>query len=98
MHALTEDACQSCDARIVWVKTTHGGRMPLDAEPHEEGSILVAFARDEPMGVVLTGDVLAWARDNDATLYRSHFASCPDAEQWRHESRQRRRTNERGTA
>ena len=69
--------------------------MPLDANPASDGTIVAAFVHpDGPLGVVLTGEVLAWARDNDATLYRSHFASCPDADKWRRDSR-RRTTTER---
>lgn len=91
--------CRSCEASIFWVRTTHGGRMPLDALPLEAGTILVALAqRGELLGIVLPPERLHWARDLDVPLFRSHFASCPDAEKWRSESRRNRRTTERGTA
>jgi len=90
--------CGSCGAPIVFVRTTAGGRMPLDLEPHESGNVLVAYSYpDPPSGFVLTSDdVLAWAHGQGVRLYRSHFASCPDADKWRRESRRNRAAQPEG--
>jgi len=45
--------------------------MPLDAEPHEEGNILLEV--DPPHGTVVK------VVEPGAGLYRSHFATCPHA-------------------
>ena len=79
--------CRSCHAEIAFVATTHGGKMPIDFEPVADGTIAVvaglAGEIDPPLGVVLTDDALARARARGAPLHRSHFASCPQAAEWR---------------
>lgn len=71
--------CKSCGARIRWVITTAGKRMPLDPEPHPEGTIVPVFdpARDRPVARVLP------APPTDRDAWRSHFATCPNADQHR---------------
>jgi hypothetical protein len=69
--------CRSCGAPMIWaVMASTKRRMPLDAEPHPEGTIAL-----QPDGTAgwLKGDVLAEARAAGAKLYRSHFASCPNS-------------------
>lgn len=75
--------CRSCDAKIKWVRTDGGKRMPLDAEPHAEGTIFILGRRNREVGRVLLGDALEEARERGEALYRSHFATCPHAEDWR---------------
>lgn len=64
--------CRSCGAEILWAVTANGKRMPLDAQP-----VPGLFAiRDLP------------GHDPEATsppisVYRSHFATCPNADQHR---------------
>lgn len=53
--------------------------MPLDAEPHTDGTIEVVNGE----AGVLKGDILAEARAARVPLYRSHFSSCPNASQHR---------------
>jgi hypothetical protein len=74
--------CRSCRAPIVWVGTEHGKAMPLDREPYEG---------DDPRGLFVIrtepGKVIAIATTPDAfpgePVYRSHFATCPDADRYR---------------
>jgi hypothetical protein len=74
--------CRSCSAPVLWVGTEKGNRMLLDREPYDG---------DHPAGLfvirVLDGKVLAIAVTPDAfpgePVYRSHFATCPDANRWR---------------
>lgn len=80
--------CRSCRAPIVWALTENGRRIPLDRDPYEGGSPSGLFSVRE---VVVEGSgrrsLLAIAATPDAfpgeTLYRSHFATCPNAEQHR---------------
>jgi hypothetical protein len=67
--------CRSCDAPLLWARTEKGRRIPLDPEP---------YTGPEPSGLfVLREGGLAVAAPpgafEDEPLYRSHFATCPDA-------------------
>lgn len=62
--------CRSCGAGIRWIITEMGKKAPVDADP------VVGFrsthVRDDglPVGRV-------------ATVYVSHFATCPESKDWR---------------
>jgi hypothetical protein len=66
--------CRSCNAPVLWVRTTSGALMPLDAEPVENGNIALID------GVAHTrrGDLFEEMLP-DGPRYQSHFASCPNA-------------------
>ncbi len=71
--------CRSCGATIQWVETVTGKKMPLDAEPHEDGNIALL-----PAGaMVLTKDLAEQGKKIGSKRYRSHFATCPSADQHR---------------
>ncbi len=73
--------CRSCRAPIRWVFTERGKKMPLDAEPTDEGDIVL---RDPPPGESdPTGIVVAPAAFPDEPRYTSHFATCKQAGEWR---------------
>jgi hypothetical protein len=57
--------------------------MPVDAEPVDTGNILVDLA--QAVGVVIPTGALPGIREDtpDEPLYQSHFATCPDASDWR---------------
>lgn len=63
--------CKSCNAAIIWVKTVNGKTMPLDAEP-VGGTFLVESSQ---AGMQPTARAVA--------VRRSHFATCPQADQHR---------------
>lgn len=64
--------CGSCGAAIEWVTTETNARpMPLDAEPRDDGNIVVI---DDLFGHKLARYVPAGEGDRV-----SHFATCPDA-------------------
>lgn len=69
--------CRSCGAPILWVHTAKGTRMPLDAEPVDGGNVTlsngVAFVHGQP----------ALLLDEPVETYVSHFATCPQAAEWR---------------
>ena len=74
-------ACKSCGAKVVWaVSAKTGGRMPLDAEPVENGNVVVDFNHPVPEFTTLRPMEVAV---HDGPLYLSHFATCPDQKQWR---------------
>lgn len=67
--------CRSCEAEILWVTTRTGKSMPLDVEPSPKGNMVLVAGK-------------TWvATDEDRRLKRptftSHFATCPEADQWR---------------
>lgn len=82
--------CESCGAPMLWVITHKGNRMPLDPEPvagfetDRQGYLfdpetrhrLWVFADDAMVRLARTGD-------QAERLFLSHFATCPDADDWR---------------
>lgn len=78
--------CRSCGAAIIWAETPDA-RMPLDAEPVALPAIgLVAFnpttGRARALNTENLAKVEAW-QSGGVTVHRSHFATCPHAEQHR---------------
>lgn len=63
--------CRSCGAPIEWGELISGSRMPFNAP------IVAVRAQDE----LLTGG--RTIEDVDTTVSISHFATCPDAKDWR---------------
>jgi len=61
--------CRSCGARIEWAELTTGKRMPFDAD------IIVRSVHESP-----TGRIIELV---DMTRSKSHFATCPQANEWR---------------
>ena len=53
---------------------------PLDPEPIVQGNVQIA---EDGRGVPLSKSDAAAARARGDTLYLSHFATCPDRQQWR---------------
>lgn len=89
-----QPTCKSCKAPIRWGRTDRGKGVPLDPEPVSDGNLLL-----DPDGgmVMLDGDPVAELPVRHlhkgeepgpaAVRYRSHFATCPDAEDWRGQGR-----------
>lgn len=77
-------ACRSCGNLIRWSTTSRGTRIPLDAHPNPTGNIEYRPQAGGPgQADVLTKAALAAARARGATLYLTHFATCPNADQHR---------------
>ena len=73
--------CRSCEQSIDWVRTVSGKNMPVDPDyiQHDEvkpGTVLVTDG-----GNVIT--VKAGDRRPNIKGRISHFATCPEANQWR---------------
>lgn len=77
--------CRSCHAEILWVVTAAGRRMPVDAEPVEGGNVAITGVngRQQFAAVVLGPADRLRAELDDGRRYVSHYATCPDADQWR---------------
>lgn len=67
--------CRTCDLPIIWGRTEAGRKMPLDEEPHVDGRIV--FVAGEEIRVLKRDEVAS------GLTYRSHFETCPDADQHR---------------
>ena len=79
-------ACRSCSAPIEWALTELGRRMPLDLGVHADGAAVVAGRTPDgtPVVVVLGVDTRDRLRDvGELELRRSHFQTCPHADDWR---------------
>lgn len=69
--------CRSCQAKIRWVKMEPNGKpMPVDDEPSEKGNIALVGGKGH---VLLAGAIAMYT----GPLFLSHYASCPDAKDWR---------------
>jgi len=72
--------CRDCPAEIVWARTPFGKAMPVDADPHPDGNVrLVEQPGAAPSAITLRLDDLRAVRAAGDPLYRSHFATCPNA-------------------
>jgi hypothetical protein len=71
--------CRSCGAPVVWAKTTARHPIPLNPEPSEAGNLAYCDA-----GVVeYVGGPRSLFDSDERPRYVSHFATCPDAPDWR---------------
>lgn len=66
--------CRSCKAPVNWYKTTAGKNMPIDPDPHPDGNVRIDVVSNVAQVV---------PKGSHHVLYRSHFATCPDAGQHR---------------
>lgn len=69
---LPQQICRSCGATILWVVTMRGRPMPLDAEPVADGTVWIE-----------NGHVMLGTPPDGVIRWRSHFATCPQADRWR---------------
>ena len=75
--------CRSCGAEVRWALTERGKRMPLDPDPYVGDSpagLFVLRGHDQlvPTAVAVPPDAFS-----GEPLYRSHFATCAQADQHR---------------
>ena len=84
--------CRSCGAKIHWVEVRSGKKMPVDPEPidvddMEDGMIVVTadgeIVRSEHGRLYVPGGK-AWKGEGKGIEgFISHFATCPQANEWR---------------
>jgi hypothetical protein len=71
-----------CGAPVFWATTTRGKAMPVDAEPADDGNVLITGDPERPQATVVNPDqppLGGWS----GPLYTSHFRTCPDAGNFR---------------
>ena len=70
------ESCRSCEAPIIWTRTSTGRAMPIDADPHPDGTI-----RPVPDATTVAAQSIPLADrpNHSGQLHRSHFATCPNA-------------------
>jgi len=73
--------CRSCDQPIDWVKTAAGKNMPVEG-------MHIKYDDLSPGEVIITdgGNVYKKIKDDNLPNVKgriSHFAVCPQADQWR---------------
>lgn len=74
-------SCKSCRRPIVFLPTKKGRQMPVDPETCDDGNVVMRrWAGGDPVVHILA--------DGEEPLegeirYRSHFASCPEADKHR---------------
>lgn len=76
-------SCRSCGAPIRWVETENGRRMPIDPEPYTGESpagLFVLRERERAPSLAIATPPLAFPGE---PLFRSHFATCPNAKEHR---------------
>lgn len=66
--------CAACRANIVWVESTRGRAMPINAHPTDDGNLILSRTGEGKVVAVVAkaGDALCEPR------YVSHFSTCPD--------------------
>lgn len=82
--------CDSCGAEIIFANSGSTGKpMPIDAEPVAAGGNIRLEERDRPLPPLahVVGATIDMLTDDDGTRYRSHFVTCPNADEWRSRGR-----------
>lgn len=76
--------CRSCQAQIVWVHTRTGERMPIDPDPSAVGNIRLDLHGYQIFATVTPDATPDMFDPSDSGLrYLPHWASCPQADEWR---------------
>lgn len=72
-----------CNGKIMFATTENGRSMPVDADPHPDGMLLLGW-RGEILRVWVVPIAERKAKRLQAGgLHRSHFATCVDADYYR---------------
>lgn len=73
--------CRICAAPIVWAVNERTRRaMPVDADPSPRGTVRLI---DRGPGLKPAFQVVPYEERGHDDLHTSHFATCPQAGQWR---------------
>ena len=72
--------CRACGARLLWVRTRGGKRMPLDENPDASGNVIVS--KSGQVSVYKTAQE-AYKAYPDLHRFRPHHATCAQADAFR---------------
>lgn len=76
--------CGSCHAEVVWVHTRAGERMPINPSPSPLGNLRLDLHGRQIFATVTPDATPDMFDPNDSGVrYLSHFATCPEADEWR---------------
>lgn len=73
--------CASCHAPVFFAIVNHGKSSPINAAPVHDGNLRMVSS-EFPVQMT-THAQLELGENDDGLRYTSHFATCPDADQWR---------------
>lgn len=89
-YPVVECLSNRCQARVIWTITDgRHERMLIDAKPDPNGQILLTDNPADPAVPIARVERNAGKRFAK-TCYTSHFATCPDADRFRHQRPGRR--------
>lgn len=75
--------CRSCKAPLLWARTEATGKaIPLDAEPHPDGNVIIVREGARDVARVL-GPLEVAALDPSMERFMPHFQSCPNGSEFR---------------
>ena len=83
--------CKSCHAPIFFAQTSKGEFMPIDAEPAENGNVLVTGPDTCPVAAVVNRGQASGLRAAGYPLYLPHFVTCPFADKYRRTAKETQR-------
>jgi hypothetical protein len=82
-------SCQSCKKPIIWLKNARTGSVnPIEAAPSPDGNLVIDRANARYRVATAAEKTLAAATGKN--LYISHFATCPDAGNFRKGDKRKR--------
>jgi hypothetical protein len=84
VYPTTPCRTSTCRKPVIWAFTVGGSRMPVDAEPVKHGTIVLDRGSDGRLTIRFVG-VPQWP--DHPVRYRSHFATCPAAQDHRRDRR-----------
>lgn len=78
--------CEHCREPIIWAMGPRGGFLPVDAEPHDDGTVLLQRSTRDGADMMFGGTVTRvqaqGMRAAGKQLHRPHRVSCPQADVW----------------
>jgi hypothetical protein len=75
--------CKSCGAELLWTLTERGRKMPLDVDPYTGDDPRGLFVLRRQTELAPTAVAVPLDAFPGEPVYRSHFASCPNADRHR---------------
>lgn len=75
--------CRSCGRPIVWGETEAGKKIPMDPEPSIDGNLTRTASTVDGRIHYLIKYYKRARETPGVTTYKSHFATCPDAKNFR---------------
>lgn len=73
----------TCTAQIRWATTEAGRRLPLDLDPHPDGTVLMVAVDGRWRARILGGAQLP----AQGEAWMPHWSTCPDSEHYRRRQR-----------